>query len=737
MFHFNKTQYLITVAILSSQAAYASSFDYENATTGSTEAAIELADSSEVIRDNSNTMKTGGYISEWAQYDRGFKLEQLSNSSYTDLIYSFFAICGDEGEKAARVKAMCEDLNQPDGSIISLDPWASYQSANAYDPGYPWAEIYDGDLTPSKWAEFNAGNVRGLFGELVRLKTENPSVDIGLSIGGWTLSEPFHRVAADDSMTNHFVNSIIDLLNKFVVNGEPLFSTIDVDWEYPGQGGASGKSDIHDGQNFVNLLSKLRTTLDKNGFEDVQLSSAVGATAEYINYIGANNYSKLGGKNGLLDKIYLMNYDYWGAWDSTLGHQSNLLGRAVDGDIVNSAHQAIEMLSSMGVEKNRIMLGIANYSRGKQGQITVDGVPFSAENVSTSTVYGTWPEGGKPSGVLEGYDLFANIAGSDLKGENGFSLYTDTDNNADYYYNDNTGLYYSIDTPRTAALKSEYAKRYGLRGTFVWNVEQDYKGVIVDTINSTFGHELSGSTSFSVQQIDSLKQTCGVNVSESECHKINDLSTATKVDRLITLNGKETLPNPKLGQRIITTIEESNGVPHKIVTNFYRDENEYTWPYLVAMSINSANIPSISAGEKNATGDVNVVVGSYYRNSVYGPEGTKFSVELVDSVQMVGIETLNGGTLSQQVPLNGDKVLITITEVNGTEHLIEKRFTRDENVYTWPYQIANAINAENIENVRAGEWKYDGAIEVVVGSSYRNNVYGPEGTKVKIELIKS
>ncbi|WP_390341159.1 glycosyl hydrolase family 18 protein, partial [Vibrio thalassae] len=210
-----------------------------------------------------------------------------------------------------------------------------------------------------------------------------------------------------------------------------------------------------------------------------------------------SNYLALGGPDGLLDKIFLMSYDYWGGWDTVLGHQTNLFGDSIDypnytdseGKVVetNSAENAINLLVDMGVEKSRMMLGIANYSRGKQASaIGTDGDPFSATGVSNAVVFGTW-EGT----VLEGYDLFANVAGPDMKGVNNFKLFTDTNNNTDYYYNPVSGVYHSIDTPRTAALKTKYAVNNGLRGVFVWTVEQDYQGLIADTVNHNLGHTIA------------------------------------------------------------------------------------------------------------------------------------------------------------------------------------------------------------------------------------------------------
>ena len=122
-------------------AGIASQFNYATATTGLTRAKSN-ANSSSVIRrcqwQCTSDLKFGGYLSDWAQYERGFAVSDIKPTAYTDVIYSFFGICGDRGSKGDKVKASCDALGKAEGSITSLDFWGSYQNAGRYDPGYPW-----------------------------------------------------------------------------------------------------------------------------------------------------------------------------------------------------------------------------------------------------------------------------------------------------------------------------------------------------------------------------------------------------------------------------------------------------------------------------------------------------------------------------------------------------------------------------------------------------------------------
>jgi hypothetical protein len=401
-----------------------------------------------------------------------------------------------------------------------------------------------------------------------------------------------------------------------------------------------------------------------------------------------------------------------------------LLGQSVTTNSptgVNSADKAIRLLTSYGVDKSKIMLGVANYARGKQGTILVGGKPFEATNITEANVFGTHEET-----VVEGYDLFGNMAGQDLRGDNGFHLYTDYDNNADYYYNNNTGVYYSIDTSRTAAMKAQYAKDNELRGTFVWTIEQDYKGITIDSMNQVYGHELSGSNSFSPTQIQSFTETCGVNLTQSECERlINNSALITKVK---TIAGG--MLNPVGGDVIEVKIKKIDGddTVHQIsvpLSEYWI--RSYRWPMAVAKAINAAGIENVQAGEMKATGNV-LPIASVWRNAIYAPEKTSVSLGISS---LTKVKAIVGGALK---PVSGDIVEVTVKTENGTSHKVDvplsEYWTRS---YRWPMAVAKAINAAGIEQVQAGEMNSSGNT-LPIASAWMNFVYAPKGTSVSIVL---
>ncbi len=86
-----------------------------------------------------------------------------------------------------------------------------------------------------------------------------------LSIGGWTLSENFHIVAADPDLRTTFAENCVELMRQYNFDG------IDIDWEHPGpQQGQCQCGNDDDYENHVLLLEELRDHLDQAGTEDGQ-----------------------------------------------------------------------------------------------------------------------------------------------------------------------------------------------------------------------------------------------------------------------------------------------------------------------------------------------------------------------------------------------------------------------------------------------------------------------------------
>lgn len=103
-----------------------------------------------------------------------------------------------------------------------------------------------------------------LFDDTTVLKTINPSLEVWVSIGGWTFSDngtatqpTFGEIAADAGKRQTFANNLVHFMQQHGFDG------VDLDWEYPGAPDRGGKKE--DTANYVKLLEILRTTFDKSG----------------------------------------------------------------------------------------------------------------------------------------------------------------------------------------------------------------------------------------------------------------------------------------------------------------------------------------------------------------------------------------------------------------------------------------------------------------------------------------
>ncbi|PTL84612.1 glycosyl hydrolase family 18 protein [Vitiosangium sp. GDMCC 1.1324] len=467
------------------------------------------------------------YLGDWAIYGRRFDFNKLPVKNVHRLVYGFAGICypaakntqdpGFPTTAPAAVNRTCKQSNLPDGAMAVADFEAAFLRVQ---PGQSGGKVTG---TESMY-DLDPKDVAGVFGVLYKLRQENPHLKLDLSVGGWTLSEGFPWMAYDPTRRKAFVDSVVRFLEQFDFDG------IDIDWEYPGADGAvPGMSRPDDPQNYLQLLKDLRAGLDwlsrKTG-KQYRLSSAISAVPSKLRLINWTETSKY------LDRLYLMTYDFSGAWERQFSHHTPLFTnpnfRDAQGNTAPlSVDAAVQTLKQEGAPANKIMIGIANYHRAKAINLSditeyTNGLRGSSTfgNLSATgvgLVLGIAGVGSWEAGVVEGYDLYQNFLDKDLKPKNGYRLYTDKASNADYLVHP-LGSFITIETPRTVALKASYAKVNGLAGVFGWQIEQD-NGYNLNALNHVLGNALGSSLSDAKPQ-DQIA-VCGENVTAAECAQLN------------------------------------------------------------------------------------------------------------------------------------------------------------------------------------------------------------------------
>jgi chitinase len=479
------------------------------------------------LQHNTYTVSTTGqeivsYLGDWAIYGRGWDFSKTPVKNLNRLVYGFAGICypaakntqdpGFPTTAPAAVMRTCTQAKLPDGAMALADFEAAFIRSL---PG--------GQACKASGAEgmydLNPNDVCGVFGVLYTLRKNNPHLKLDLSVGGWTLSEGFGWMSRDATRRKVFVDSIVRFLQQFDFDG------IDIDWEYPGADGAVPDADTPaDAANYLQLIKDLRAGMDWLGAKTgkhYRLSSAIPAGKSKLDVINWTEVSKY------MDRLYVMTYDLTGAWEREISHHTPL--RVNTGATTGlSAATTIEYLQSQyGVPANKLMIGAANYGRAKRfvpGNITeltnglkgsttykADVAPGTTNFILAIAGIGTWE-----AGVLENYDMYQNILDRDLKPRNGYHLYTDKVANADYVVHPN-GSFITIETPRTAAIKTQYAKDHGLAGVFFWMIEQD-NGYNLNAVNHVMGSTLVSNVADGKPQ-DQIA-TCGENVTAAECQAL-------------------------------------------------------------------------------------------------------------------------------------------------------------------------------------------------------------------------
>ena len=407
---------------------------------------------------NKSGKVVGTYYVEWGVYGRKFTVDKIPAQNLTHILYGFTPICGGDGindslkeiENGNSFQALQRACaGRADFKVAIHDPWAAVQmpqsGLTAYDEPY-----------------------KGNFGALMALKQAYPDLKILPSVGGWTLSDPFYFLG-DKSKRDTFVASVKEFLQTW-----KFFDGVDIDWEYPGGQGANPKlGSPSDGATYVTLMKELRAMLDELESQTgrkYELTSAVGAgydKIEDVDYRAAQQY---------MSHIFMMTYDYNGAWSNTeLGHQTNLYAASWDPNTKYTTDKAVNLMLAQGVDPGKLVVGAAMYGRGWTGVTGYQGNnPFTGK--ATGKVKGTWEDG-----VVDYRDIVNNRMGS------GWEKSYDEVAEAPYLFKASTGDLITYDNDRSVKAKGQYVLANKLGGLFSWEIDAD-NGDILNAMHEGLGH---------------------------------------------------------------------------------------------------------------------------------------------------------------------------------------------------------------------------------------------------------
>lgn len=487
-----------------------------------------------------NDFKVFGYYTDWSQYDgrldnpsaanadcgRGVDIKNIPSDAYDKIIIGFLGIVGDKGQKEQTINTAATCGTWPSDPSATAGYCRSQHQATFTDP---WGDVlsyrncgFNGWVSNDVQSHYNQQSAQGVLGALSRLTSLNPELRIGISIGGWTMSNAFYELARDEDARKTFVDSIIEILDKF-----PMITDIDLDWEYPGLPGNTGNQyDDNDHTYFAQLVSELRNKLDAMQYATVKISIAANAGVKGLEKANIPAMIAAG-----VDGINLMTYDYFGTpWAEALAHHTNIHAYGNPASEY-SIEAAVQYLQSQQVDLSKVYIGYAAYSRGAKNAVLESKSPLAGEyDPGGSTTTGSFE-----SGATEWYDIIYNYLDLESKkGRNGYVLLTDEEADADYLYNDESQHFMSIDTPRTVKAKGEFVRKYGLGGLFTWTIDMD-NGILVNAaregLNATIKNQVIDMSSFYFK---------GENVEDHSGRPVSRITGKTNVkpDETILLSGQ-------------------------------------------------------------------------------------------------------------------------------------------------------------------------------------------------------
>lgn len=380
------------------------------------------------------------YYIEWGIYGRDYQPADMPLEKITHVNYAFANI-------------------GPDGRIAIGD---SYAAIEKLYPGDSWDQPYAGTYN-------QLNNV---------LKAEHPHLKTLISVGGWTWSGRFSDVALTEQSRTTFAESCVQFIRDYGFDG------VDIDWEYPVEGGL--ESNIRrpeDGVNYTLLLRELREQLDAAALVDGReylLTIASPAGWDKLRHL------ELAELNEILDWINVMTYDFRGSWDlSTTAHHAAMFENPddpVDGNAVAERYNVdwtVREMLSRGVEPGNLVVGVPFYSRswgGVSDPLGNGGLYQPAGSVPPGT-WDDWSSGA--TGINDYFEIEEMLASGE------YVRYWDAAAAAPYLYSPTRhgGHFVSFDDEESMSLKMEYIIENELGGAMFWEITADRNETLLDVIN--------------------------------------------------------------------------------------------------------------------------------------------------------------------------------------------------------------------------------------------------------------
>ncbi|RDW84001.1 glycoside hydrolase family 18 protein [Aspergillus mulundensis] len=340
----------------------------------------------------------------------------------------------------------CNGLN-PEDLLIGAYTHLNYAFAFINPESYRIANMQDSD--------------EEYMPRLTALKNYNPSLEVWIAIGGWSMNDPdqptkrtFSELAASTDHQDVFFESLLSFMDKYGFDG------VDIDWEYPVAEERSGAPE--DFENFVSFLKNLKAVLGNRG-----LTITLPASFWYLQHFDIKNMEPI------LDWFNIMSYDLHGTWDGTnpyLGPYINSHTNLTEIDL------ALELLWRNDIDPKKVVMGMGFYGRS-----------FTLSDPACNTPGCGFSAGGNPGkcSASAGSLMFSEI--QDIIDAGGAEVVHDEKAGVQMVTWD-TNQWVSYDDDETLKAKMDYANELCLGGVMVWAAStDDHKGTAIRALAKAAG----------------------------------------------------------------------------------------------------------------------------------------------------------------------------------------------------------------------------------------------------------
>ncbi|KAK8853278.1 hypothetical protein IAR55_003982 [Kwoniella newhampshirensis] len=484
-----------TASITASETASITASETASITASETESTtVSDSASSTVSSDFASSTSSSAGVSSSAYNESSITASATSSEIVTSTISSTSA-----SASASSSSSSSSDL-EPLGSTLMnayYPDWSGYYLA---PESVDWSRFDVVDFafalpTSDFGLEFTQDDSASLLTRLVST-AHAAGKRVKLSIGGWTGSAYFSTICSTSSNRRTFINNILAAYNLYNLDG------IDIDWEYPGTGGADGNAvSGNDSANFLRFLTELRAALPEG---------ALISTATQVWPFADSNGRPMTDVSGfakVIDWILIMNYDVWGS-SSTPGANAPLSdGCGNSTQPLANAYAAVASWTAAGMPANQITLGVPAYgylqksaaTQLKDRRRSFPMPPHKAAANLTAlpranyvTVYND--NGGSADGQVMFESLISQGAlvwqDGEYVGGNGFTREWDSCSSTPWIKSTRSGQIVTYDDPASMSLKGQFAAQAGLRGCNVFSIDGDWTGnswPLTDAVRSGLG----------------------------------------------------------------------------------------------------------------------------------------------------------------------------------------------------------------------------------------------------------